>query len=115
MARNVIFTFWPSGQPALEDTQALETADLCMPFNGQVEKGGQRLGEIQQGFAFGEMAVLRLTSGQPVTIKAWNRRGLDRLGACLKMGWLEGRQVVHRSTWVGLKGDPQRDCASCFF
>ena len=45
----------------------------------QVEKDGRRLGEIYQGQAFGELAVLRLTSGpaQSVTIKATDEMGED--------------------------------------
>ena len=35
-----------------------------------VEKEGRRLGELQEGSAFGEMAVLGLTSTQSATIKA---------------------------------------------
>lgn len=40
----------------------------------QVEKDGRRISNLLEGSAFGEMAVLGLTSGQSVTIKAWSRR-----------------------------------------
>ena len=45
----------------------------AVPRLTKVEKDGRRLGEIHQGCAFGELAVLRLTSGQSVTIKACHR------------------------------------------
>mmetsp|Transcript_98503 Transcript_98503/g.234506 ORF Transcript_98503/g.234506 Transcript_98503/m.234506 type:complete len:1850 (-) Transcript_98503:140-5689(-) len=58
------------GQVIVEEGTESQEMYAIAQGEASVEKGGQRLGEIQQGFAFGEMAVLRLTSGQPVTIKA---------------------------------------------
>lgn len=48
---------------------------LCQSPSGcEVEKEGRRLGELQEGSAFGEMAVLGLMSSQSATIKVEKRR-----------------------------------------
>ena len=44
----------------------------------EVEKDGRRISDLLEGSAFGEMAVLGLTSGQSVTIKAWSLLTLRR-------------------------------------